>query len=125
MVAKGCKGTNRRRPAVREIPSAVRSSEKEQSSLCEVATIEDADTVLLTTFSERGYLQNRIYKSAEAVFDFPDTIENHPVKSVIFKQEADKACSQIIPGITMAVETDPVPEIALVFLRHAFQIPAE
>ena len=50
MVAKGCKGTNRRRPAVREIPSAVRSSEKEQSSLCEVATIEDADTVLLTTF---------------------------------------------------------------------------
>ena len=50
MVAKGCKGTNRRRPAVREIPSAVRSSEKEQSSLCEVATIEDADTVLLTSF---------------------------------------------------------------------------
>ena len=50
MVAKGCKGTNRRRPAVREIPSAVRSSEKEQSSLCEVATIEDADRVLLTTF---------------------------------------------------------------------------
>ena len=47
---RGCQGTNRWRPAVREIPPAVRSSEKEQASLCEVATIEDADRVLLTTF---------------------------------------------------------------------------
>ena len=64
-------------------------------------------------------------KTIKAVFDFLNAIKDEAIKGIVFQQEANKASTEIIPGIAISLKADPVPEITLVFPCHVLHVIAK